>query len=39
VEQYAGLIYRQMGSKGLESIENVVPRLAGVMEPLILASA
>jgi DNA polymerase/3'-5' exonuclease PolX len=33
--QDLGLIYRQMGVKGLESIENVGPRLAGVLEDLI----
>jgi hypothetical protein len=32
-----GLLYRQMGRKGLESIENVGPRLAGVVEELIEA--
>ena len=30
-----GLIYRQMGRKGLEGIENVGPRLAAVIEELI----
>ena len=30
-----GLIYRQMGRKGLESIENVGPRLAEVVEALL----
>jgi hypothetical protein len=29
------LIYRQMGVKGLESIENVGPKLAQVVEALI----
>jgi hypothetical protein len=29
------LIYRQMGMKGLESIENVGPKLAQVVESLI----
>jgi hypothetical protein len=33
--QDLGLIYRQMGAKGLEGIENVGPRLAGVVEALI----
>jgi DNA polymerase/3'-5' exonuclease PolX len=33
--QDLGLIYRQMGVKGLESIENVGPRLATVIEPLL----
>jgi DNA polymerase/3'-5' exonuclease PolX len=33
--QDLGLIYRQMGSKGLESIENAGPSLAGVIEDLI----
>jgi DNA polymerase/3'-5' exonuclease PolX len=30
-----GLLYRQMGRKGLESIENVGPRLAEVVEKLL----
>jgi hypothetical protein len=30
-----GLIYRQMGRKGLETIENVGPRLAEVIENLL----
>ena len=34
-EQDLGLIYRAMGRKGLESIENVGPRLAEVVEGLI----
>jgi DNA repair photolyase len=34
-EQDLGLIYRAMGRKGLESIENVGPRLAGVIEDLL----
>jgi len=33
-QQDLGLIYRQMGRKGLESIENVGPRLAVVIEDL-----
>ena len=33
--QDLGLIYRQMGLKGLEGIENVGPSLAGVIEDLI----
>ena len=33
--QDLGLIYRQMGRKGLEGIENMGPRLAGVVEDLI----
>ena len=33
--QDLGLIYRQMGAKGLESIENVGPKLAQVVEGLI----
>jgi DNA repair photolyase len=33
--QNLGLIYRTMGRKGLESIGNVGPRLAGVIERLI----
>jgi len=35
LEQDVGLIYRQMGRKGLEGIENVGPRLAAVIEELI----
>ena len=31
-----GLLYRQMGRKGLESIENVGPRLAAVVEGLLV---
>ena len=34
-EQDVGLIYRAMGRKGLERIENVVPRMAEVIEELI----
>jgi DNA repair photolyase len=34
-EQDLGLIYRQMGLKGLESIQNVGPKLAQVVEALI----
>jgi len=34
-EQDIGLIYRAMGRKGLESIENVEPRMAEVVEGLI----
>jgi len=34
--QDLGLIYRTMGRKGLESIENVGPRLAGVIEDLLI---
>ena len=34
-EQDLGLIYRAMGRKGLESIENVGPKLAQVVEALI----
>jgi len=30
-----GLIYRQMGRKGLESIDNIGPRLAEVVEQLL----
>jgi len=30
-----GMVYRQMGRKGLESIENVGPRLAEVVGALI----
>jgi len=35
LEQNVGLIYRQMGRKGLESIENVGPRLGEVIEGLL----
>jgi hypothetical protein len=35
LEQDVGLIYRTMGRKGLEGIENVGPRLAEVVEGLI----
>ena len=35
LEQDVGLIYGQMGRKGLESIENVGPRLAEVIEDLV----
>ena len=35
LEQDAGLIYRQMGRKGLVSIENIGPRLAEVIEVLL----
>jgi hypothetical protein len=35
LEQDLGLVYRQMGRKGLESIANVGPRLAEVIEALI----
>jgi DNA repair photolyase len=38
LEQDVGLIYRQMGRKGLESIENVGPRLAEVVEDLVAAA-
>ena len=34
-EQDLGLIYRQMGRKGLESIDNVGPKLAEVVEDLL----
>jgi DNA polymerase/3'-5' exonuclease PolX len=34
-EQDLGLIYQAMGRKGLESIENVGPRLAEVVEDLL----
>jgi hypothetical protein len=37
--QDLGLIYRQMGVKGLESIENVGPKLAKVVEALIRQQA
>ncbi|MGD2207120.1 MAG: radical SAM protein [Anaerolineae bacterium] len=36
-EQDLGLIYRLMGRKGLESIQNVGPRLAQVIEQLLKA--
>jgi len=32
LEQDVGLLYRQMGKKGLESIEKVGPRMAEVIE-------
>jgi len=35
LEQDVGLIYQQMGRKGLESIGNIGPRLAEVVEDLI----
>jgi DNA repair photolyase len=35
LEQDVGLVYRQMGCKGLESVENVGPRLAAVVEGLL----
>jgi len=35
LEQDVGLIYRQMGRKGLEVIENLGPRLAEVIEALV----
>jgi DNA repair photolyase len=35
LEQDIGLVYQHMGRKGLESIQNVGPRLAGVVEDLI----
>ena len=35
LEQDVGLIHRQMGRKGLESIDNVGPRLAVQVEELI----
>jgi len=37
--QDLGLIYRQMDRKGLESIENVGPKMAGIIEDLIQGSA
>jgi DNA repair photolyase len=36
LEQDVGLIYRQMGRKGLERIDNVGPRLVGVVEGLLM---
>jgi hypothetical protein len=38
LEQDVGLIYRQMGRKGLENVQNVGPRLAEVVEDLIRES-
>ncbi len=38
-EQDLRLVYRQMGRKGLESIENVGPRLARIVEAMIQAWA
>jgi DNA repair photolyase len=35
LEVDVGLLYRQMGRMGLESIENVGPRLAGLIEDLL----
>ncbi len=35
LEQDVGLVYRQMGLKGLESIQGVGPKLAGVVERLL----
>jgi DNA polymerase/3'-5' exonuclease PolX len=35
LEQDVGSVYRSLGRKGLESIENVGPRLAGVVEDLL----
>jgi len=35
LEQDVGLIYRRMGRKGLEGIENVGPRLADAIEGLL----
>jgi hypothetical protein len=35
LEPDVAVIYRQMGRKGLESIENVGPRLVGVIEDLL----
>jgi hypothetical protein len=35
LEQDLGLVYQQMGRKALESIPNVGPRLAGVVEDLL----
>ncbi len=37
LKQDVGLIYRQMGRKGLESIDNVGPRLAEVVEEMLFA--
>jgi DNA polymerase/3'-5' exonuclease PolX len=39
MEKDVGLIYRTMGRKGLESIENVGPSLVGAIEDLIQGSA
>jgi DNA repair photolyase len=38
-EQNIGLIHRAMGRKGLESIENMGPRMAEVIEGLLLESS
>jgi len=38
-EQDLGLIYRTMGRKGLESIENVGPKLAQAVEGLVIEQA
>jgi DNA repair photolyase len=35
LEQDIGLVYRQMGLKGLESIENIGPRMAEVIDKLL----
>ena len=35
LEQDVGLVYGQMGRKGLESIDSVEPRLAAVVENLL----
>ena len=35
LQQDVGLVYRQMGRKGLGSIENVGPRLAEVVDDLL----
>jgi DNA polymerase/3'-5' exonuclease PolX len=36
LEQDLGLVYRVMGRKGLESIENVGPKLAQVVERFLI---
>jgi putative component of toxin-antitoxin plasmid stabilization module len=35
LEQDVGLVYRQMGRKGLDGVPNVGPQIAGVVELLI----
>jgi DNA polymerase/3'-5' exonuclease PolX len=39
LDQDVGLIYRQMGRKGLESIENVGPQSAAAVEKLVYQPA
>jgi hypothetical protein len=35
LEQDVGLIYRQMGRRGFEAIENIGPLMSGVVETLL----